>query len=263
MILESRDNKLVKHIARLLTSRSYRYSSKEYVIEGFKMASEALELNIPMSCAIFSQEASIKHADLAAKMKMDNIQIHEASNDLFQKLSDTKTPQGITCIVKMLDKPVTADKIECNGVYLAIEQLQDPGNMGTIIRTADAFGITGIILSAGCVDIYSPKVLRSTMGSIFRLPIMVTEDFAATLKNASQNKMQTLAAVIGGKDVIPLDEIQPHGGIIAVIGNEANGLSDEVIEACTQKITIPMKGNAESLNASIAAGIIIWKISQL
>ena len=262
-MLQSRDNKLIKHTSKLLSSRSYRYESGEYVIEGYKMTSEALENNIPIKSAFFNEEAYIKYADLAEKMKQHNIPVYEASNDIFEKLSDTKTPQGITCIVKMLDKPVTADKIDNNGKYLAIDKLQDPGNMGTMIRTADAFGLDGIILSAGCVDIYSPKVLRSTMGSIFRIPIILTDDFAETLRTLSKTNMQTLAAVVGGSDVTPLDEIEIQSGIVAVIGNEANGLSDEAVNACTKKITIPMSGQAESLNAAVAAGIIIWKISKV
>jgi TrmH family RNA methyltransferase len=263
MMLQSRDNKLVKHTAHLLSSRNYRYDSEEYVIEGFKMASEAIDGHIPIKCAFFSEEAYHKYADLALKMKHMDIQTYEVSKDIFEKLSDTKTPQGITCIAKMLDKPLTADKIDSNGKYLAIEQLQDPGNMGTIIRTADAFGLDGIILSVGCVDVYSPKVLRSTMGSIFRIPIIVVDDLTATLRGLSQKNMITLAAVVGGTDAIPLDEIKVCSGVVVVIGNEANGLSDEVINACTEKITIPMSGNAESLNAAVTAGIIIWKISKI
>ena len=135
--------------------------------------------------------------------------------------------------------------------------MQDPGNLGTILRTAEAFGINGILLSKGCCDLYNPKVLRASMGGVFRLPLSVCEDLVQTLGECAHT-LPVLASVV---DATALSvTAAPKSGAVAVIGNEGNGMSEAAIAACTHRVTIPMAGRAESLNASMAAGILLWEL---
>lgn len=143
--------------------------------------------------------------------------------------------------------------------FLALDHLQDPGNLGTIIRTADAFGADGILLSEGCADCYSPKVLRSTMGSVFRLPIWTVPDLAQTLKELHQAGFSTFGAALD-ETAICLGNFSFPQKSVAVVGNEGNGISRPVLDACQQTLYIPMKGETESLNAGVAASLILWEM---
>ena len=151
------------------------------------------------------------------------------------------------------------EQLHSTGEYVLLEDLQDPSNVGAIFRTAEALGVDGIILTEGCASCFSPKALRAGMGAMFRIPIFRTDDAPSAMRAAVERNMRPMAAVPreGAADVTG---IRFFKGAIMCIGNEGNGLSDELIEACPEKVTIPMNGRAESLNAATAAAILMWEM---
>ena len=169
--ITSRENPQVKVLHKLLRSRSERYRLGLFVIEGIKLAVEAIESGVTVEKLFYTREAMQKYGDSLQKISKKAEKIYEISNSISQKIADTKSPQGVYCICKMLAKRRNTVTIGNSEKFLGLVDLQDPGNIGTIIRTAEAMGIDGIFLAGSTVDIYNPKVLRSTMGSVFRVPI--------------------------------------------------------------------------------------------
>ena len=153
------------------------------------------------------------------------------------------------------------DDIDSNGKYLILNNLQDPGNLGTLLRTADAVGISGVILSNNCCDIYNPKVLRSAMGSIFRVKVYVENDFSKVIDMLKSKQLKTSAAVVD-KDAVSIIDADFSKGSAVVIGNEGNGLSNDDAMLCDERVTIKMHGNINSLNAAMAGGIILWEMKR-
>ena len=175
-------------------------------------------------------------------------------------MSDTETPQGVFCICRMKSS-LSMEQVLSKKKVVALCDLQDPGNLGTIIRTADAFGYEALLLSERCCDWYSPKVLRSAMGSAFRIPYYLPEDFDAMVSRFREAGKVTAAAVVDKADLVlgccNLPEIH-----VVYIGNEGNGLPAPLAEACDYRLTIRMAGNTESLNASVAAAVLMWELSK-
>lgn len=175
----------------------------------------------------------------------------------FERISDTKTPQGILKTARMFAY-TEQEILSCeNGLFLLLEKLQDPGNLGTIFRTAEAAGVSGIILDQDCCDVYNPKVLRGAMGSVFRMKFAVTEDLGGTIAAIQARKGKVYAASL--KDSRPYDEADYTGLSAFLIGNEGNGLSEEAEALSNGRIRIPMEGKVESLNAAIAASLLIFE----
>ena len=258
-LISSRENPLVKAYGRLCASKAFRASGRRFAIEGARLCGDALESAVPIESAFLTREAVEKYGGVAQRLLQSSAQIYEISQPVAQKMADTQNPQGIFCIARMLDKPMRLDKININGAYIALENLQDPGNLGTVLRTAEALGLSGVILSPGCADVYSPKVLRGAMGAVFRLPFAASEDFPGLLRALSQKGVRTVAAVADRSAVSVLEAELSHGAV-AAIGNEGAGLTQESVAACAQRVTIPMGGRAQSLNASAAATILMWEI---
>lgn len=261
MLITSRENYIIKDYIKLAQNKKYRYETKRFVIEGARLINDAILSGVNIETALFEETALKKHNELYNLLLEKNVKICTINAVLAGKIADTQTTQGIFCIAFMLDKEILLDRIDIDGVYLSLECIQEPGNLGTMLRTADAFGFNGVILSDGCADIYSPKVLRAAMGAIFRLPMMFTNNLAETIKELNAKGMNSLAAVA---DNTANDILQESfkGGKIVAIGNEGNGLSLEVINACCKKVTIRMRGSAESLNAASAASILMWEITK-
>jgi TrmH family RNA methyltransferase len=148
-----------------------------------------------------------------------------------------------------------------NKKWMALESVRDPGNLGTVIRTAEAMGVDGLLLSSDCCDVYSPKVLRGSMGGVFRLPIVEAADMAEAVETLQKAGLPAFACVpFTGPDVLPVTKAPLSAGCLCVVGNEANGLTQKTVEACRYKVTIPMAGRAESLNAAVAAAIMLWEM---
>jgi TrmH family RNA methyltransferase len=261
MLITSRENYIIKDYIKLAQNKKYRYETKRFVIEGARLVKDAVLSGVNIEAAFFKETAMQKHNELYNFLLEKKIKIYIINAILAEKLADTQTTQGIFCIAFMLDKEILLDRIDIDGVYLSLEGIQEPGNLGTMLRTADAFGFNGIILSEGCADIYSPKVLRAAMGAIFRLPFMFTDNLAETIKILNEKGMNSLAAVADSSANDILSE-RIQGGNIVAIGNEGNGLSQNVINSCSKKVTIRMRGHAESLNAAAAASVLMWELTK-
>ena len=244
MIITSKDNEIIKNIKKL-KEKKYRLDS--YIVEGIKMVKEAISENQEIELIAIREDFKI---DFDTK----KIKIVTISNKIFNDISDVKTPQGILAVIKKNQN----NQIETNSDYiLALDSLQDPGNMGTIIRTADSANINQIIINKTTVDPYSPKVIRSTMGAIYRTNIIEVEDLKATLKEMQSNGFQIITTDL--KATQSIYDINYNNKTVVVIGNEANGVSQEILQIADKKVIIPMLGKTESLNASIAASIMIYE----
>ena len=244
MIITSKDNEIIKNIKKL-KEKKYRLDS--YIVEGIKMVKEAISENQEIALIAIREDFKI---DFDTK----NIKTVIISNKIFNDISDVKTPQGILAVIKKNQH----NQIETNQDYiLALDSLQDPGNMGTIIRTADSANINQIIINKTTVDPYSPKVIRSTMGAIYRTNIIEVEDLKATLKEMKLKGFQIITTDL--KATRSIYDINYNNKTVVVIGNEANGVSQEILQTADKKVIIPMLGKTESLNASIAASIMIYE----
>ena len=244
MIITSKDNEIIKNIKKL-KEKKYRLDS--YIVEGIKMVKEAINENQEIALIAIREDFKI---DFDTK----NIKTVTISNKIFNDISDVKTPQGILAVIKKNQN----NQIETNQEYiLALDSLQDPGNMGTIIRTADSANINQIIINKTTVDPYSPKVIRSTMGAIYRTNIIEVEDLKATLKEMKLKGFQIITTDL--KATQSIYDINYNNKTVVVIGNEANGVSQEILQTADKKVIIPMLGKTESLNASIAASIMIYE----
>lgn len=258
MEITSRDNPLVRDYVRLREHRARRRESGCFVLEGVRLLDDAMESGVRLETVFFTQSACEKHASLRARVEKTGARLCVIGDAAAAKLADTAAPQGVFATAFMLDKVFSLDKINLCGAYAALENVRDPGNLGTILRTAEALGLSGVLLSEGCADIYAPKVVRASMGAVFRTAFFETDDLPAALALLRGRGMQTLAALAGGTTRL-LTQLELHGGMVVAIGNEAAGLSDACVEACTP-FTIPMRGRAESLNAAAAAAIVMWEM---
>lgn len=248
-IIRSTSNSRYKHI-KSLSQKKNRSKYGEYTVEGIKSVHDAVVSQKNVSVIAVSE-------DFYSEEKFDypkDVELLVFETSIFNKLCDTFTPQGIIAVIKAEDKTVEFD---LDKPYIYCDNVTDPGNMGTIIRTADAAGFGGVILSKGCVDIYSPKTVRASMGSFFNIDIIAEKDaeFLRTLKNKGFN----LYGGFLGSNTIPYTNADFTKPSIIIVGNEANGISDEVMRMC-QGVKIPIHGNAESLNVSIAAGILMYEL---
>lgn len=257
-VIKSKDNKTIKYVSKLLTNAKFRKAETSFVIEGVRLCEEALKNNCVIEYFLYSTNALDKYADIIKSLEAKAKHTLCVENRIFCALSDTKTPQGVLCVVKTLDKSTHFDKIIKNGIIVALDNIQDPSNLGTMLRTADALGIGAMVLSSDCCDVFSPKVVRGSMGAIFRIPFIITDDLAEFISDF--NNYGTSLACVLDKDAITLNEAKFIKPTLAVIGNEGNGVSKEVIDVCAHKLYIPMKNNAESLNAAVAASIIMWEM---
>lgn len=174
--------------------------------------------------------------------------------------SDTKTPQGILCVVRRVEKKLGEISGGKNPLLLILDNIQDPGNLGTIIRTAEAAGITGVIMSADCVDIYNPKTIRSTMGSVFRVPFVYVRELAKTIRGLQEEGIFFYAAHLAGSSAY--DEVSYRGKSAFLIGNEGNGLREEIAQCADMYIRIPMHGQVESLNAAAASAVLMFEAAR-
>lgn len=256
-IISSKDNQLVKKIIKLNKSSKQRKEQNLFVAEGLRLCEDAMLSGVEIDTLIVTENAVAKYSEITEKLIKYAKSTFMVTNSIFSLFSDTKSPQGVLCLIKTLDKVTLFDTIKCNGKFLALDNVQDPTNLGTILRTAEAIGIDGIIMSQDCCDIYSPKVVRGSMGAVFRMPYMIVDNIADFIKENSN--IVSYASVVDS-DAEKVNEIVFEDTCIVVVGNEGNGLKKETISSCNNKITIPMSGRAESLNAAVAASILMWEM---
>lgn len=257
-VIKSKDNKNVKYISKLISSTKFRREEQKFVIEGVRLCTDAVKSSAPIDILVYSESAFVKYCDTVKDISVVAGSVICVADHIFCALSDTKTPQGVLCVVKTLDKQSYFDKIIENGIIVALDNIQDPSNLGTILRSADALGISGVVLSSDCCDIYSPKVARGSMGAVFRIPFCITDDLVSFIRKF--NNHGTSYACVLDESAVTIDKAEFNAPVLSVIGNEGNGVSQPVIDACKSKLYIPMKNNAESLNAAIAASIIMWEM---
>ncbi|BCI60240.1 RNA methyltransferase [[Clostridium] leptum] len=257
--LDSRENPKVKHFIRLLNNGKYREEQGLFAIEGARLCMDALQSGIPIAELFYTEEAAKKYNTIVADLGQKALKTYQISEGIAKKMGDTTHPQGVFCTCKTLDKPDDLVTIGTDSRILAMENIQDPANLGAMLRTAEAVGIKGVICSAGCCDMYHPKVLRASMGAVFRLSVRLEENLPKMLRGLTGMGVLTMAAVPDAS-ACPVTSLRFDRSAVAVIGNEGNGLTKEAIEACEVRVTIPMKGRAESLNASMAAGILMWEM---
>ncbi|MGI6264345.1 MAG: TrmH family RNA methyltransferase [Acutalibacteraceae bacterium] len=259
--ITSRDNPQVRALRRLLEEPKYRRQSGLFALEGARLCADAVDSGVPIETALITGRAAAAYPDVARRLAESGARMLEISEDLARRIGDTASPQGLFCIAKGVDKTAGSGTIDKNGTYLALENVQDPSNLGAIIRTAEALGIDGLLTSPGCCDRYNPKVLRASMGGVFRLPLIESADLPHTLDELQKRGMTAYACVVDA-DACPVQEMRFEAGAIAVIGNEGNGLTAEIRAVCARRITIRMAGRAESLNASVAAALIAWEMTK-
>lgn len=255
--ITSRNNDKIKHAVKVCSDSSYRRKTNSFFLEGLRLCCDAA-INGYVAETVFVTEKSLSEHGEEIKILLDSCkESFVITEEISLKLSDTKNPQGVFCICKILDKSIYIDKINYNGMYIALENVQTPANLGAVARTAEALGLDGIVVSGGC-DIYNPKALRAAMGALLRLDIIRVDNLRNFISECKTKGMNVYAAV-PDSDALPVTQIDKKDGVICAVGNEGNGLSDEVISACT-RITIPMSGRAESLNAATAASVIMWEM---
>lgn len=253
--ITARTNDKIKYAVRLGESASFRKQNGEFFLEGARLCFDAAKTGVEIKQAFFTASALEKYSAYAESIIATGCICFEISGDVAKKLSDTENPQGIFCICKTKDK---TEKLNYSGKYLALENLQDPSNLGAVCRTVEALGLDGLIVSGGC-DINNPKALRAAMGSSMRISLIEPQNLVALLEDAQANGMQTYASV-PRSDASDIRKVSLDGGVIICVGNEGNGLSQAVTDACKDAVTIPMGGRAESFNASAAAAILAWEL---
>ena len=255
-MITSNSNPKVKQVIQWQSKAKERRKAGIFLAEGFKMFEEApLEALREVYLSEDAQERARKEPEIWGKLKKTGYEV--VAPEVFKKMSDTQTPQGILCEIKRpeytLEKLVQGE----NPFLVVLENLQDPGNLGTIVRTGEGAGITGVIMSAQTVDIYNPKTIRATMGSIYRVPFVYVEDLAETVEFLKQKGVCTYAAHLEGKQYY--DSFSFGGGTAFLIGNEGNGLSRQVADSADAYLKIPMEGRVESLNAAIATSLLMYE----
>lgn len=271
-MITSITNKKVKNIVQLNKKAGQRRKEGVFIAEGIKMFLEAPDSYIQevyvsesflrsLGEGEKSKSTSVGEAATAVREKLKRCGYETANDDVFTKISDTQTPQGILCILKQFHYSFE-DIMKKEGIplFLMLESLQDPGNLGTIIRTGEGAGVTGVIMSKDTVDIYNPKTIRSTMGSVYRVPFLYVEDIVQTVEKLKRNGIQTYAAHLKGEK--SYYQCDYRSGAAFLIGNEGNGLSAALAEKADEYIKIPMKGEVESLNAAVSASLLVYEVTR-
>ena len=253
-VITSKDNDLIKNIKKL-KEKKYRDATGKYIIEGIKLIEEAIhekaEIENVVICEDCMKDGSIDKKLMYEIAKLNCIYV---ASKVFSVITDVSNPQGILAVIKRNDKN---SKINYNeDAIIVLDGIQDPGNLGTILRTVDSANLKQIVLSKETADVFNSKVVRSTMGAIFRVNVIECENLKETLKELQSKDYKVMTTSLKAKKSIY--EVDYKKKII-VIGNEANGVSKEILNLADEKVIIPMLGKTESLNASVATGVILYE----
>ncbi len=250
--ISSKDNQNLK-LVRQLKRKNIRTEHRLFVAEGRKIALEAVEY-VPerISFVVMTEEFFENEPEIVKKADEICQKVYVVSESLFDDISDTDTPQGILAVVSFNEEQFLPEKPESQMVIL--DGVSEPGNLGTVIRTAEALGFDGVYLMKGSADIYSPKTVRSTMGSVFRMKFRANCEIS-DIENLKNMGILIVATTPNGET--PLEGFSVHGGFGVVIGSEAHGVCDEILDMADVRLKITMDGMAESLNAAVASGIVM------
>lgn len=263
-MITSPSNKKVKEVIGLQQKTKLRREKDVFVVEGMKMFLEADPKKIR---EVYVSEAVMDRLSKECRQKLTSLSIHYeiVTQEIFRKLSDTKTPQGILCVAEQYHYTLTdllkLDRSEeRKPLLLILEDIQDPGNLGTIFRAGEGAGVSGIIMSSHTVDVYNPKTIRSTMGSIYRMPFLYSETLSETIIKLKKYGVAVYAAHLQGKDSYDLYDYRT--GSAFLIGNEGNGLKEETAYMADHLIRIPMLGEVESLNVAVASSLLVYEAAR-
>ena len=255
MLITSKDNEFVKSIKKL-KDKKYRDERKEFIIEGIRMIKEAIlekaKIKTIVVCDDCASSGNIPSDLLYEIAKYDVVYVTEK---VFNTITDVATHQGILAVI---ERTATEESISYDeDIIVVLDDIQDPGNMGTILRTVDSIGLSQILVSKGTTDSYNPKVVRSTMGAIFRVNVIECENLEKTVKELKKHKYDICATCLEESKSLYDTEFTKTA---VIIGNEGNGVSEQLLNIADKKIKIPMLGKTESLNASVATGIVLYEI---
>lgn len=253
-MITSSANARVKQVIQWQSKAKERKKDKVFLVEGFKMYEEA---PIEHVLEVYVSEDAMTKLSQNLREKLDRTGYETVASDVFRKMSDTQTPQGILTVLRQpeysLEEMISGSK----PLLVVLENLQDPGNLGTIVRTGEGAGITGVIMSEQTVDIFNPKTIRATMGSIYRVPFVYVKDMKDTLQKLHEKGIHTYAAHLKGATYY--NEFSFEAPTAFLIGNEGNGLQKETADLAEHYLKIPMEGQVESLNAAIATSLLIYE----
>lgn len=255
MIITSKENPTIKQVHKLLSAGKYRKREGCFVAEGLRLCRDVALTGGEIRIALMTPSFREGFGEDARFIEEHATLTYTVSDSVFAYLSDTVTPQGVLCVCAL---PGFLAMPQKPGKYVILENVADPGNLGAISRTAEALGVDGLLLSGGC-DVYHPKALRASMGALLRLPVY-GGDMPQLLSCMKQLGVPTYAAVVTGYEK-GIDQVDFTGPCAVVIGNEAGGITKETADGCDMRVTIPMAGRAESLNAAMAACILVWEMT--
>ena len=254
-IITSTANPQVRAFVHLRDKARERRQKDLFVAEGRKMLEEAPRDRIT---AVYASETFIREEGREDLLR--SLPVQPVSDSVMRAMSDTPSPQGVICVLRQfhyqMEDLLAADHPLC----LVLENLQDPGNLGTIVRTAEGAGVSGILLGKGCADIYNPKVIRSTMGSVYRMPFFYANDLRLALLDWKRRGIRLFAAHLHGRNTYDREDYR--GSCAFLIGNEGNGLTQETADMADTLVKIPMEGKVESLNAGIAAAVLMYEAAR-
>lgn len=255
-MITSRTNQRVKQVAQWQTNARERRNAGIYLVEGFKMYEEAPAESIQ---EVYVSEAALERAREQPSVwdRLGRTGYETVSSEVFCRMSDTRAPQGILCVIKRREYELEALLQAEAPLFMVLENLQDPGNLGTIVRTGEGAGITGVITNRETVDLYNPKTIRATMGSVYRVPFVCVEDLGETVNLLRKQGIRCYAAHLDGKKYY--NGLSFREGTAFLIGNEGNGLSEELAGLADEAVKIPMEGKLESLNAAVAAALFMYE----
>ena len=235
------------------------------MLEGLRLCMDVVRSGLRCAELFVSEEFCAKHGAEYEALVACSDEVFLVNDAVLEKLSDTRTPQGVCCVVRMAAPASLLSDERPAAKLLLLENVQDPANLGAIARTAEALGISGLLVSGGC-DVYAPKALRASMGALLRLPVEMvdasregSEPVLSLLEKAEALGFKTYASTPAA-DAVPVTEADFSGKVLCVVGNEANGVTPETMTACAERVTIPMAGRAESLNAAAAGAILMWEM---
>ncbi len=260
--LSSKNNDNIKYAKKLMLSGSFRKSEGKFLAEGIRICNEVLENNIEIDTVFYTKICYEKHKEFLDKIVCQSLKSFVVTEEIIKLISDTCTPQGVACVCNQ-KKMGDVNFFNSDNLIL-LENIQNPSNMGSIFRTCDALNVNNVIISNDSCDIFSPKVLRGSMGSVLRINSIVSENFTDTINDLKINGFKVYATSPSG-DAFELGKFEfskenSDKKIAVVLGNEGNGVTDKTMSICDKKLKIPMNPRSESLNVSVAAGIIIWEM---
>lgn len=257
--ISSKDNARIKYIKKLISNKSFRDEERRFVVEGLRLCLDAFVSAASIKEVYYTDAICKKFPEKVKELVDSSERVYKVSDEILKSISETRTPQGIVCICEKLDKHFDVNTINITGKFVILEDIQDPANLGTILRTAEALGLDFVVMSRNCCDMYNAKVLRASMGAVFRVRVRSSENLCEDIKVLRTRGAKVYAAV-PENSAPPVTSVDWSSFSAVAIGNEGNGLSSELVALCDKKVTIPMLGRAESLNAGMAAGILMWEM---